>query len=55
MCCVMMSKSSNVWRAFDAYCREHRVADEDVPVAFAAFLSRTTGWDGEMHHIPTDG
>ena len=34
--------------AFDRYCEENNIGEEETPMAFAAFLNLETGWDGEV-------
>lgn len=33
---------------FDKFCDDNKIADDEVPMAFAAWLSGETGWDGKM-------
>ena len=43
--------SDNFFLDFDKYCEDNNIIDEDVPIAFAAFLNLKTGWDGEFERI----
>lgn len=36
---------------FDRYCEENGITPEEAPMAFAAFLNRETGWDGEATKV----
>lgn len=36
---------------FDHFCDVNNIAMEDTPMAFAAFLNRKTGWDGEADRV----
>jgi hypothetical protein len=36
---------------FDRFCDEHNITPDEVPAAFAAWLNRTTGWDGDMAEV----
>lgn len=36
---------------FDRYCDEHNIAEEDCPIAFAAWLEETTGEAVAMEQV----
>ncbi len=36
-----------MFEEFDRFCDEHKITDDEVGQAFAAFLNLKTGWDGE--------
>lgn len=36
---------------FDRFCAEHNITDDELPVAFAAWLNELTGWDGPMGEV----
>jgi hypothetical protein len=42
---------------FDRYCDEHKITDEETPMAFAAWLHERTGgkWDGDAGPIEEEG
>lgn len=39
---------NDFFAAFDAYCEENHITEEEAPMAFGAFLHLQTGWDGEV-------
>jgi hypothetical protein len=45
---------SGDFRDFDHYCDSVNATDEEVPIAFAAWLNAITGgkWDGDAGPIP---
>ena len=45
---------SDFFAAFDAYCLENNISEDEAPMAFAAFLNRETGWDGEARKVKGD-
>lgn len=39
---------------FDHFCDVLGVTDEEAPLAFAAWLGRTTRWDGDYGPLPAE-
>jgi hypothetical protein len=37
--------------AFDRYCADNNISEDEAPIAFAAFLHLRTGWDGEATKV----
>ena len=39
------------WAGFDHFCDALDVTDAETPHAFAAYLSKKTGWDGKYGRV----
>ena len=46
----MNEEEINPFLGFDEFVKEHQIKDEELGVAFAAWLSKT-GWDGDYEVV----
>ena len=39
---------------FDEFCEKHNIQPDEMGVAFAAWLSQATGWNGDYKEVTDD-